>query len=256
MGLFSDLAMGLGLADRDASYYDRTAATIGRTRGAGREAKYRKYMENAQNNPQGGIRSFFTSFGDPRLAGGGAGSWGYGEGDQRVGALRDMLDGGGRGRAGQRFEGGMLANLANALGIRPLGYQDRLAAAQQQPSPTRAAAPSGPNWGNPAAGIALGGSAPRFGEIDQPLSFGGGAMPQYPTSSPLSFGSPFQSPPVYSGRGSYGMPEQPSQIPFRPDLPFGRAAHYYGHLMKHGMSPAKGPQYMAEHLGYGIPRSR
>lgn len=66
------------------------------------------------------------------------GRWGYTDASgSRVGMLRDMLDGGGRGRAGQRFEGGLLANIANALGFKPLGYQDRLAAARPMARPTR-----------------------------------------------------------------------------------------------------------------------
>ena len=89
MGLFNDLAMGLGLKDRDASYYDRTAATQGRT--------------------QGGQR----------------GGWGYGEGDQRVSALRDMLNGGGRGRAGQSFEGGGILSAIGNAAMRPAGSRQR-----------------------------------------------------------------------------------------------------------------------------------
>ena len=66
------------------------------------------------------------------------GKWGYtDESGKRVGMLRDMFDGGGRGRAGQRFEGGLLADLANALGFKPLGYQERLAAARPMARPTR-----------------------------------------------------------------------------------------------------------------------
>jgi hypothetical protein len=66
------------------------------------------------------------------------GKWGYTDASgNRVGMLRDMLDGGGRGRAGQRFEGGLLADIANALGFKPLGYQDRLAAARPMARPTR-----------------------------------------------------------------------------------------------------------------------
>jgi hypothetical protein len=39
----------------------------------------------------------------------------------------DMINGGGAGRAGSRFEGGgLLSMLGNALGIRPYGYEDRL----------------------------------------------------------------------------------------------------------------------------------
>jgi hypothetical protein len=46
-----------------------------------------------------------------------------------------MLNGGGAGRAGQTFEGGGLSGLLNSLGIRPMGYQDRLAEARPQPNP-------------------------------------------------------------------------------------------------------------------------
>jgi hypothetical protein len=45
-------------------------------------------------------------------------------------SLRDMFDGGGAGKAGQEFEGGLLSGLLNSLGIRPAGYQDRLAEQQ------------------------------------------------------------------------------------------------------------------------------
>lgn len=56
--------------------------------------------------------------------------------DGRYLGLLDMLDGGGAGRAGQTFEGGPLSGLLNALGIRPMGYMDRL---RQQPPPMRPA---------------------------------------------------------------------------------------------------------------------
>ena len=49
--------------------------------------------------------------------------------------LLDMINGGGAGQAGQTFEGGPLSGLLNLLGIRPQGYQDRLAAARPQPRP-------------------------------------------------------------------------------------------------------------------------
>lgn len=41
-GLINDLMMGLGLRDRDQSYYDRTAATIGRNDGAAAANLYRQ----------------------------------------------------------------------------------------------------------------------------------------------------------------------------------------------------------------------
>jgi hypothetical protein len=55
--------------------------------------------------------------------------------DQRYQGLLDMLNGGGAGQAGQTFEGGGLSGLLNSLGIRPMGYRDRLAEARPQPNP-------------------------------------------------------------------------------------------------------------------------
>ena len=63
----------------------------------------------------------------------GARGWGYGSGDGRVSALRDMIDGGGMGRAGDRFEGTPTADVLNFLGIRPAGYRDRQAGRQAAP---------------------------------------------------------------------------------------------------------------------------
>lgn len=201
MGLFSDLAMGLGLKDRDASYYDRTAATLGRTQGADREAQYRQSRSYTEQPTRGGPAAMIGGILD-RRQGGQRGGWGYGEGDQRVSALRDMLDGGGRGRAGQSFDGGMLADLANALGFRPLGYQERLAAARPMARPTRPMAPSGPlrpqarpigiGMNNPqeimtermlrrpaTAGYPLGTAVPTAprGMFTSPLSMGGPSLP-------------------------------------------------------------------------------
>lgn len=42
MGFFDDLAMGLGLKEKDQDYYDRTAATIERNQGSGAAASYKK----------------------------------------------------------------------------------------------------------------------------------------------------------------------------------------------------------------------
>ena len=56
----------------------------------------------------------------------GVGGYGYNDASSnRVGALRDMFDGGGRGQSGPRFEGGgMLSAAANAF-ARPSGSRDR-----------------------------------------------------------------------------------------------------------------------------------
>lgn len=55
--------------------------------------------------------------------------------DDRYKGLLDMLDGGGMGRSGQTFEGGPLSGLMNALGIRPMGYADRLQDARPMARP-------------------------------------------------------------------------------------------------------------------------
>jgi hypothetical protein len=55
--------------------------------------------------------------------------------DQRYQGLLDLINGGGAGRAGQTFEGGGLSGLLNSLGIRPMGYQDRLSEARPAPNP-------------------------------------------------------------------------------------------------------------------------
>ena len=65
--------------------------------------------------------------------------WGYGSGENRVSALQDMLDGGGAGRAGDTFQGGPVSGLLNTIGVRPMGYRDRLAARQAAPAPAPAA---------------------------------------------------------------------------------------------------------------------
>lgn len=50
--------------------------------------------------------------------------------------FRDMFDGGGAGKSGQTFQGGPLSGLLNALGVRPMGFNDRQAEARPQPRPT------------------------------------------------------------------------------------------------------------------------
>lgn len=55
--------------------------------------------------------------------------------------LLDMIDGGGMGQSGSKFEGGPLSGLLNALGIRPHGYMDRLDAVRPQARPAAMARP-------------------------------------------------------------------------------------------------------------------
>jgi hypothetical protein len=69
--------------------------------------------------------------------------YGYGSGDDRVSVLRDMVNGGGRGTAGDKFEGGgQFSGILNMLGIKPKDYADRHAMmAQPQPQARQQAAP-------------------------------------------------------------------------------------------------------------------
>jgi len=41
--------------------------------------------------------------------------------------IKDMIDGGGAGMAGDTFKGGALSDIANQIGIKPMGYNDRQA---------------------------------------------------------------------------------------------------------------------------------
>lgn len=109
MGLLDDLQMGFGLKERDDDYYERTAATIGRERGAGAEERYRGSNVFQEKPAFGGPLSFLGRGGE----GGG------------ITGPRDFFDGGGLGRSGDTFVGGPVSILANLLGIRPMGYNDR-----------------------------------------------------------------------------------------------------------------------------------
>ena len=79
------------------------------------------------------------------LVGGGMGRGGWGYTDamgNRVSAGTDMIDGGGRGMAGDTFQGGPFSGLLNAFGIRPLGYNARQAAMQQDANAPSLMAPA------------------------------------------------------------------------------------------------------------------
>ena len=50
-------------------------------------------------------------------------------------SMADMFDGGGAGRAGQRFEGGAMSDFLNDIGVKPYGYYDRMKAVRPQMRP-------------------------------------------------------------------------------------------------------------------------
>ena len=121
-GLLNDVAMGLGLKDRDASYYNRTAKTIGRTQGA--DAQQRYMRSSGYGRPQAGLLSFMGGGNDQ---GGSAGGnnilprmFGYRD-------RADMSDGGGAYASGGLYQGGgaysALANLGAALSGEDLGQR-------------------------------------------------------------------------------------------------------------------------------------
>jgi len=103
--------------------------------------------------------------------------WGYNEGDNKVSAFRDAFDGGGKGRSGDTFQGGILSNALNMAGVRPHGYNDRQAALQQ-------AAMQQPN----------GGGGGHQGHVqrnypDNPPPSASSAQPNYPNYAPPSSSS-------------------------------------------------------------------
>ena len=64
--------------------------------------------------------------GQSERTGPGLGGYGYNNAEgNRVGALRDMFDGGGRGQSGPRFEGGGMFSAAGNAFMRPSGSRDR-----------------------------------------------------------------------------------------------------------------------------------
>jgi hypothetical protein len=59
----------------------------------------------------------------------------------------DMINGGGRGRAGSQFEGGLLSAVLNSLGVRPYGYVDpeeAVTAGMDETAPSLMASPAAP----------------------------------------------------------------------------------------------------------------
>ena len=178
--------------------------------------------------------------------GGGLLGYGYGEGEDRVSALRDMLDGGGRGRYGDTFEGGPLSGLLNAIGVRPLGYNDRMndgggdaymsgMAPMTSPMPMQRPYVAGSNYVRRDDGI---GATPGNAYIPyyDPTQYGSGMNPAnnyVPFSRSLADGaaqigdpgySDVMLPPAVPHSYSYVRPSYPGSI--EPDLPpldrFGR----------------------------------
>lgn len=149
--------------------------------------------------------------------------------DERKGYLnlRDMFDGGGMGRSGDKFEGGgLLSMLGNALGIAPLGSRQReeqLAALSQgaagmavnPPAPAQRTAPELTMDGAPGFRDSR---QPSGAPAMSPLQMFGGQQPApYTPMMPSMDEGIVGMAPTYSGRGAVGMPypqfakDQPSR---------------------------------------------
>ena len=123
-GLLNDLAMGLGFKDRDASYYNRTAKTIGRTQGA--DAQQRYMRSSGYGRPQAGLFSFLR--GDSNQGGGMGNISGGNNVIPRMFGYRDatdMFDRGGKYASGGLYQDGggysVLANIGAALSGQDMG---------------------------------------------------------------------------------------------------------------------------------------
>lgn len=129
---------------------------------------------------------------------------------ERFTSLRDMLDGGGKGKAGDTFQGGMMSDFLNRAGVRPMGYADRQAmptAPMQRPSLREAAAGGAslpprmmmtPNSMSDRAAIA---AAPRPAPMAAPPAV------MSPNGVMIHDGN--AGTPSRGGRGTVGMPIPP-----------------------------------------------
>lgn len=118
----------------------------------------------------------------------------------------DMINGGGMGQAGAKFEGGgLLSLLGNALGISPYGSADREEAAKKALAEAAAGAATGggfkPTGMMSAEDTAMVQPVMRAAELAtggmSPLEAFGGQQP-----------APYAPAMQYSGRGDVGMPMQ------------------------------------------------
>ena len=128
--------------------------------------------------------------------------FGYMDGDRKVSALLDMINGGGMGRAGQRFEGGgLLSDIGNSM-FRPYGFEERMGQVRPQARPTR------PPMAAPAPA-----PAPAMSPFER---FGGQPPAPYsppPQLSPFEmFGGQPPAPYVQGGRTAVGPQRLPTPV--------------------------------------------
>ena len=120
-GLLNDLAMGLGLKDRDESYYNRTAKTIQRNQGGNSGMNYYNKMLDRGLPQRGGLFAFMGGGNQSNNSGGNnviPRMFGYRD-------TTDMFDRGGRYASGGLYQDGggysVLANIGAALSGQDMG---------------------------------------------------------------------------------------------------------------------------------------
>ena len=120
-GLLNDLAMGLGLKDRDESYYRRTAQTIQNNQGGNSGMNYYNKMLDRGLPQRGGLFSFMAGGNQGNNSGGNnviPRMFGYRD-------TTDMFDRGGRYASGGLYQDGggysVLANIGAALSGQDMG---------------------------------------------------------------------------------------------------------------------------------------
>jgi hypothetical protein len=126
-GLLNDLAMGLGLKDRDESYYHRTAKTIQRNQGGNSGMNYYNKMLDRGLPQRGGLFAFMSGGNQSNNTGGNnviPRMFGYRD-------TTDMFDRGGRYASGGLYQDGggysVLANIGAALSGQDMGERQTYA---------------------------------------------------------------------------------------------------------------------------------
>lgn len=112
--------------------------------------------------------------------------------------FKDMIDGGGAGRSGESFEGGPFSGLLNTIGVKPVGYRERMNA--ERPS----AVPRGIAGSGLIARTVLPDVGALSGPAGMPVAPGLLALTAQPMAGPA--GMPMMPQKQYSGRGYVGMP--------------------------------------------------
>jgi len=118
--------------------------------------------------------------------------YGYGDGDQRVSAMMDMINGGGAGRAGQQFEGGGLLSMLGNILSQPYGAE-----ARGMNAPDASMRPvMRPQGRRPQ------GRRPQAPMPQQPMPTGLSPLEMFGGQAPAPYTPPDLQ---YSGRGTTGM---------------------------------------------------